>query len=203
MDFEQFMELVKSRRSVRSFTDQKISRVLIQRLIEAASWAPSNHNRQGWKFIVFENHQEIRMLAMQTCEYLRQSLKGTNEFIAGQAEEIIHFAGALELAPVLILAMHKESPAVGKTMLSFATSALVSGEAISTAMACQNLILAAKALGLGSCIMTAPLLAGRVWNSLKNLPAGFEPTCLITIGYPAQIPAVPRRKKLEHIIEYR
>lgn len=203
MDFESFLIFAKSRRSVRKFTDRKISRVQIERLIEAACWAPSNHNRQGWKFIIFENPQEIRMLAKQTREFIKKSLEEAHRLVAGQADELIYFSGAFDQAPVVILAMHKKSPAVSKSVLDSAASELVSGEALSTAMACQNLLLAANAMGLGACVMTAPLLAGKVWNSLDNLPTGFEPTCLITVGYPDEMPGAPRRKKLEHVIEYR
>jgi len=203
MDFESFLTFVKARRSVRKYTNQKVGREQIERLIEAACWAPSNHNRQGWKFIVFENTKEIRKLAQQTREFVKKSLGHAHKLVANKAEELIYFSGAFDQAPVLILAMHKKSPAVGKHIMDSATSKLASGEVLSTAMACQNLLLAAKAMGLGACVMTAPLLAGEVWNTLNNLPMGFEPTCLITLGYPDEIPQAPRRKKLEHIIEYR
>ena len=92
---------------------------------------------------------------------------------------------------------------MGRSLLPSATSELASGEALSTAMAVQNLLLAAHAMGLGTCVMTAPLLAGDVWKSLCDFPIGFEPTCLVAVGYPAETPAAPRRKNLEHILEYR
>lgn len=203
MDCERFFELLKSRRSIRQFTDRKPSRTQIECLIEAASWAPSNHNRQGWKFIVFEDSQQIRILAEQTRSLLRKTVKEACRLTADQADELVHLAGAFDQSPIVILAMHKKSPAVGKLLLAWATSALASGEALSTAMAVQNLLLAAHAIGLGTCVMTAPLLAGEVWKSLQDLPAGFKPTCLITVGYPSSVPAAPRRKKLEHILEYR
>ena len=203
MDFESFLLFVKSRRSVREYTDQKVDREKIEQMVEAASWAPSNHNRQGWKFIVFEDTQEIRTLAKKTREFIKKSLEGAHKLVAGKAEELIYYSGAFDHAPVLILAMHKKSPSVSKHIVGSATSELACGEVLSTAMACQNLILAGKAMGLGTCIMTAPLLAGTVWRSLENLPMGFEPTCLITLGYPAGMHQAPRRKKLEHIIEYR
>jgi len=38
---------------------------------------------------------------------------------------------------------------------------------------------------------------------LPDSPAGFEPTCLVTAGYPAAQPEVPRRKELKHVVEYR
>jgi nitroreductase len=203
MDFESFLLFAKSRRSIRKYTDQKVDRQKIEQLVEAASWAPSNHNRQGWKFIVFENTQEISRLAQQTRECIKTLLNRVPNLVAGKAEDLIYFSGAFNQAPVMILAMHKKSPAVSKNIIDSATSKLAAGEALSTAMACQNLLLAAKAMGLGTCVMTAPLLAGTVWKSLDNLPMGFEPTCLITVGYPDEMPQAPRRKKLEHIIEYR
>ena len=203
MDFDSFFELLKSRRSIRRFTDRKPTRAQIERLIEAASWAPSNHNRQGWKFIVLEDKQQVCALAEQARKSVQESVKKAHRLTAGGADELIHFAGAFDESPIVILAMHKKSPAVGKTLLASATSELASGEALSAAMAVQNLLLAAHAMGLGACMMTAPLLAGDVWTSLDDLPAGFEPTCLITVGHPADTPAPPKRKRLEHILEYR
>ena len=203
MDYEQFLQFVKSRRSVRKFSSRRVTRDQIERMIKAACWAPSNHNRQGWKFIVFENPATIQKLAAETRKVVSQSITEAGGLNPQAADELIHFAGGFEKAPVLILAMHKKSPAVGKPVLSRATGPLASGEAISAAMACQNLLLAAYAMGLGACVMTAPLLAGSMWNSMEGLPLGFEPTCLIAVGYPDEIPETPRRKKLEHVLEYR
>jgi len=203
MDYESFLRLASSRRSVRRFTSRGLTHGQIEQLIEAACWAPSNHNRQGWKFVVFEDPQEIRMLAEQSRKAVKESLAEAPRFAAAQTDELVHFAGAFDQTPVVILVMHKTSPAIGKSMLSLATSELASGEVLSAAMACQNLLLAAHAMGLGACLMTAPLLAGNVWKSLGGLPVGFEPTCLIALGYPAQMPVAPKRKKLEHVVDYR
>lgn len=203
MDFESYLEFVMSRRSIRKYTDEKISHMQIEHIIKAACWAPSSHNRQGWKFIVFEDHNQIQELAEETRQFVKKALANTNRLMASQADELIHYSGAFDQAPVVVLVMHKKSPAMGKSMLNTATSELASGEAISAAMACQNLLLAANAMGLGTCVMTAPLLAGTVWNSLEDLPLGYEPTCLITVGYPSEVPSAPKRKKLKHVVEYR
>ena len=79
----------------------------------------------------------------------------------------------------------------------------VSGEPLSAAMAVQNVLLAAHCLGLGACVLTAPLLVGEVWRELDDLPMGFEPTCVIAVGYPDQQPCPPQKKPLEQILEYR
>jgi nitroreductase len=46
------MEAIKGRRSIRQFTDQPIEKEKLQRLLEAARWAPSGGNLQTWRFIV-------------------------------------------------------------------------------------------------------------------------------------------------------
>ena len=202
MNYQELLELMKSRRSIRRFSADKLTREQTDALIEAARWAPSNHNRQGWKFVVFQDAETIARLAEQIRGSVRRSLQDAPRLVAERADEIVHFSGAFEQAPVVILAMHKASPAIGKALLATATSDLASGEAISAAMACQNILLAAHALGLGACVMTAPLLAADVWKAV-DLPAGFEPTCLIAVGYPTATPEPPRRKSLDQIVEYR
>jgi coenzyme F420-0:L-glutamate ligase / coenzyme F420-1:gamma-L-glutamate ligase len=197
------LELIASRRSIRKYSDRRPERTLIEKLVQAACMAPSNHNRQGWKFVVFEDREEIVDLVQRVRQSVAKSIAYSHRMAAERADEILHFSGAFDQAPVLILAMHKKSPALGRSLLAAATSPLASGEILSTAMAIENILLAAHALGLGACVMTAPLLAGDVWTSLADLPIGFEPTCLVTLGYPAENPSAPQRKSLEHVLEYR
>lgn len=203
MDFETFLDFAKARRSIRKFTGEKISREKIEQLIEAAAWAPSNHNRQGWKFVVFEDKSQIKELAENTRQSIRETMTRANRQLTSHAEEIIYYSGVFDQAPVIILVMHKKSPAVSKSILAGMDNRPVSSEAISAAMACENLLLAAHSMGLGGCIMTAPLLADNVWGGLADLPVGYEPTCLLAIGYPDETPTPPRKKNINHIIEYR
>ena len=198
-----FFEVIRSRRSVRTFTDRMPDRLQLDRLIEAAQWAPSNHNRQGWKFLVFQDKTQILELSEKVRQVLGSTLACANQLVAAQKQELLHFATLFEMAPVIILAMHKKSLAVGRALVDASGGMHVSSEAISAAMAVQNLLLTAHVLGLGACVMTAPLLASSVWESLPDLPVGFEPTCVIAVGYPAERPSPPRRKPLKHIVEYR
>lgn len=201
MSPETLLELLRSRRSVRAFTDRPVDRATLDRLIEAAQWAPSNHNRQGWKFIIFQDRGQIADLAARVGESLERALASANRLVAAQGQELLHFGTLFANAPVAILALHKKSPAIGRALLGQAGRTL-SAEALSTAMGVQNMLLAAHAMGLGACVMTAPLLAGEVWQA-ADLPAGFEPTCLVAAGYPAGQPTPPRRKAIDHIVEYR
>lgn len=52
-------EAIKTRRSVRLFTDEKISNDILEKIIEAGNNAPSHCNTQGWKFVFIDN-QDIR-----------------------------------------------------------------------------------------------------------------------------------------------
>ncbi|HDY65931.1 MAG TPA: hypothetical protein ENH84_06850 [Phycisphaerae bacterium] len=204
MNYQTVLEMMRSRRSIRSFTDRKPSRTDIERLIEAARWAPSNHNRQGWKFIVFEDRRELQALADRVETSLSNRIEMAKRITSDQGEEMIHYATLFAKAPIVILVMHKRSVAVGRKLLGGAAHGeLVSGEPLSAAMAVQNMLMAAHCLGLGTCVATAPLLAGEVWRELNDLPAGFDPTCIVAVGYSCKQPSAPRRKPLEQILEYR
>jgi len=63
-----------------------------------------------------------------------------------------------------------------------------------TAMAVQNLMLAAHSEGLGSCWMCAPLFCPEVVRAALDLPQQWEPQALVTIGLPAD-PGVTRPRK--------
>jgi len=206
MDYQGALEMMRSRRSIRHFIDRKPSRRDIQRLTEAARWAPSNHNRQGWKFIVFEDRRELQRLAERITASLSNRIARTKRMRVppAQADEIVRSATLFADAPAAILVMHKRPVAVGRELLAGATHGeLVSGEPLSAAMAVQNMLLAAHCLALAACVLTAPLLAGEVWQGLDGLPVGFEPTCIVAVGYSDQRPSPPRRKSLEQILEYR
>lgn len=204
MDYPAALEMMRSRRSIRSFADRKPSRKDIERLVEAARWAPSNHNRQGWKFIVFEDREELRGIADRIATLLSGRIEKATRIPPAQAEQMIHHATFFAEAPIAVLVMHKRSVAVGRELLAETDRAeWVSGEPLSAAMAVQNVLLAAHCLGLGACVLTAPLLVGEVWRELDDLPMGFEPTCVIAVGYPDQQPCPPQKKPLEQILEYR
>lgn len=66
-----FLDAIKTRRSIREFTDQSVSKEEVLPLLEAAMYAPSAHNEQPWEFVVVddrnildavsETHQRVKM----------------------------------------------------------------------------------------------------------------------------------------------
>jgi coenzyme F420-0:L-glutamate ligase/coenzyme F420-1:gamma-L-glutamate ligase len=201
-DYESLMSLITSRRSVRRFDRRPVDLADIDRIVDAARWAPSNHNRQGWRFVVFSDAAELARLADAVGESLTVRLENCPEIPQARCDEFLAHATGFALAPCVILVMHKPpSLAAGKLL---AGNPLASGEALSAAMAAQNILLAARAMGLGACVFTGPLLEPDVWEKLDDLPMGFEPTCIVAVGHPAgPPPEPPRKKRLEQIIEHR
>jgi coenzyme F420-0:L-glutamate ligase / coenzyme F420-1:gamma-L-glutamate ligase len=202
--YDDLLELLRSRRSVRRFLDTPVGRADIARLLEAARWAPSNHNRQPWKFLVIEDQPVIRGLAERVGQSLAMRLQSLPPVASVYASELAGHATVFGNAPLLIVALHKHSVRLSAAVLEGVSSpALVSGEPLSVAMAVQNLLLAAQALKLGACVLTAPLIAQDVVAAALDLSAGFDVTCFVAVGYPAEVPVPPRRKSLEQIGEFR
>lgn len=203
MTYDEVLLLMKSRRSVRRFADQPVSRDDLERLLEAARWAPSNHNRQPWRFLVLDDRERIRGLAKAVGQALGAKLQALPSLASAYAGDLAHYATLFAQAPVVIVALHKQPVSVARALLEgLPHPGLVSGEPLSVAMAVQNLLLAAQALDLGACVMTAPLLVPEAVARALRLPAGHDLTCFIALGYPAESPEPPRRKKLEQCCEY-
>jgi coenzyme F420-0:L-glutamate ligase/coenzyme F420-1:gamma-L-glutamate ligase len=202
MNYEALFELMQSRRSVRRFDARAVSRDDVDRILEAARWAPSNHNRQPWKFMVMEGRERLRDLAEQVRLGMERKLQSLPEVATVHAAGLVQYGTFFSSAPVLIVAMHKLPIAAAAPLWDGTRNPeLVSGEPLSVAMAMQNLMLAAHSLGLGTCVMTAPLLADNL-TELLLVPPGFAITGLIALGHPDGATLTPRRKSLEHIAEF-
>ena len=203
-DYDRLLELIRQRRSIRRFSDRAVGREDIARLLEAARWAPSNHNRQPWKFLVIEDKQQITQLAETIRQGLSEKLKSLPEAAAAYAGKFTHYATFFSNAPVLLVVLHKQPVSVSAPLLAgLKNPDLVSGEPLSVAMAVQNLLLAAQALGLGTCVLTGPLLVRDALAGALDLPACHDLTCLVALGHPAESPVPPRRKTIEQIVEFR
>lgn len=200
--YDQLLELIATRRSIRRFADRAVAREDLTKLLDAARWAPSNHNRQPWRFLIIEDRERIRDLAGKVRAGMEAKLKALPEVAAVHAAGLVQYGTFFAAAPVLVVAMHKLPIAAAAALWETTQHPeLVSGEPLSVAMAMQNLLLAAHALGLGTCVMTAPLLADHLAGTLR-VPPGFAITSLIAVGHPEGISPPPRRKTLEQIVEF-
>ena len=177
--------LVRTRRSIRRYDGRPVARDLLHRLLEAAVWAPSAHNRQPWRFCVVTERatQEALSAAMGARWHADLTADGADPAFIARRVAISHArvtgAGALVVACMSMEEMDAyPDPTRAHAEWTMATQ--------SVALACQNLLLAAHAHGLGACWMCAPLFVPDLVRTVLDLPPAWEPQALITLGYPAE-----------------
>ena len=197
-----FLTLARERRSVRQFRDEPVPRALIERLIEAASWAPSASNRQDWRFTVViaaARKQEMADAVRRRWDAIVAANRdgGFIEDVERYAASFARFAHA----PALVVVSARAADSFQRHLLGEAATATV-GSVTSAAMAAQNLMLAAHALGLATCCMTGALAARDELRPLVGIGRRDEIVCLIALGYPAETPPPPPRKPLDEIARF-
>lgn len=199
-DLAAFLVLAGARRSVRRFRAEPVPAPLLGALLEAAAWAPSAGNRQDWQFTVVT--ADDTKAAMARC--VRERWAGLVAACDSEAvrEELGRYAGNFDwfaAAPVVIAASTR-GPETFLAHLLGVDAAPVAGARTSTAMAVQNLLLAAHAAGLGGCCLTGPVAAAAELRNLLGLDRRQELVCLVAIGYPAEQPAPPPRRPADDIV---
>ncbi|MBK9750463.1 MAG: nitroreductase family protein [Chloroflexi bacterium] len=186
------LEAITSRRSIRRYRPDPVPQLVIETVLTAATWAASAHNRQPWRFCVIQSAEHKERLARAMGDRLRRDLEAD-----GTSEEVIaadtgRSYSRITSAPVLIalclsLVGMDHYPDARRNDKEFIMAVQ------STAMAGQNLLLAAHDQGLGACWMCAPLFCPDVVSAALDLPADWQPQALITLGYPAETKEKTRR----------
>ncbi len=189
------LDTIFRRRSIRRYRREPVPRDLVNRVLEAANWAPSAHNRQPWRFAVVESVSQKEFLAREMGAQLRRDLRND-----GVPESLIESDAArsydrITSAPVLIalcltMADMDNYPDERRSQAEYLMAVQ------SVAMAGQNLLLAAHEAGLGACWMCAPLFCPDVVRSALDLPADWQPQALLTLGFAAET-----REKTRHPVE--
>jgi len=165
-------EAIKGRRSIRAYKPQNVPEEIVDKLIEAASFAPSAGNIQPWKFVIARKPETKKKLAQA----------------ADQA--------FIEEAPVVIVVCANEKRASmgygarGKTLYCIQD----------TAAATQNIHLTAYSLGLGTCWIGA--FNEDQAKKAVNAPEEMRPVAIIPVGYADEAPSPRNRRPLNQIMRY-
>ncbi len=176
------LDNIKSRRSIRKYTDEPVSHDTLEKIIEAASFAPS------WK-----NTQIVRYIAIESPELKAKIAK---ECTTG----FTYNAGTMESAPMLIAVTVLKGRCGYERDGSFTTSRKDTWQMFDAGIASQTFCLAANEYGLGTVIM------GIFDDSLSDvleIPEDRELVNIICIGHPAETPDVPKRKSVADLITYK
>jgi nitroreductase len=177
-------EAIRQRRSHRLYKPDMPPREVLERVMEAALWAPSGMNLQAWEITVMAGkvRDEFVELVHQAVKNLIPLLQKAQ--VPEKSQELVmKFFKNLGGAPVVI------AVTIGKNPLDSANfSNIQSGAALF-----QNLLLAAHAEGLGTCWMTGAQSMEK--EILKFLGKEDQQLLAITpIGYSAKQPPAPPRK---------
>ena len=169
----EFYEVIKTRRSIRSYKDTPIQEKVMERVLEATRISPSGHNRQFWKFYIVENEEKKEAIA-KAC--------GEQMWIAE--------------APAVIVAVGYHIPYSRGGYMGDMTFMM------DVSIAFTQLILAARAEGLGTCWIGA--FRNDEVKAAMDLPEDENVVAVTPIGFPDKgvFSENTSRKSLEEITEW-
>ena len=177
-------EAMETQRAVRRLLPDPVDDATILRVIELATKAPTGSNLQNWEFVVVRDpdvkHQLARLNRQAWSVYRRLGKRkarkdpSTRKIIEAVQWQADHFE---EIPVVIVACLHGRSPIFGPPVLatSFYGSAYP---------AVQNLLLAARGLGLGATLTTLPLWSTSLARRTLGLPGGVTPVAVIPLGWP-------------------
>ncbi|MEM1563578.1 MAG: nitroreductase family protein [Candidatus Bathyarchaeia archaeon] len=191
------VELIKTRRSIRKFKSAKVSREVVNAILDLARWAPSAHNAQPWRIIVIDDEAvKARLATAMGKAWLEDMLKdGVSK---SKAEEIVRVESweRIMKSPVVIIAcLSMEDMHVYLDGKRRRAEYLMAVQSVAAYI--QNMLLLAHYYGLGACWVCAPLFCQNAVRKALGLPRKIEPQAMIIMGYPDEKPEPPSRKPLE------
>lgn len=180
-----FWQVVEARHSVRDFTADPVPRATLERIVHAASIAPSAMNEQPWRFHVATGatRAELGSLLSQATVHLSEYMDvlGPKRY-----EDAVKWYSSLGDAPVVI----------GVSMLKPETDIDSTHRLISIGAAVENLMLAATAEGLATCHITFSMWVRSEVESLLGVADDHTIVSVIALGHPGEIPpALPPKRE--------
>jgi F420 biosynthesis protein FbiB-like protein len=197
MDLHNFL---RSRRSIRRFKPDPVPDSVIQNILLTATFAPSAHNRQPWRFvIVTDSSTKTKLADAMAIEFERDLTHDgvSPEKIQSQIKRSKERITSAPLLIVLCLDMSEMDvyPDKKRKQAEFRMAMQ------SVANAGMQLMLAAHAEGLGSVWVCSPLFAQETIQDVLELPKTWEPQAMFFLGYPDVIPDARERKSLREIMK--
>ena len=194
-------EFIRSRRSVRRFLPEPVPEDILKRILETATWAPSAHNSQPWRFAVLAGEESRRRLADAMGEDFRNDLIADGLPIEQVEAQVERSRQRIIEAPAAILVC-LDSAGMDTYPDERRQTAEYQMGVQSVAMAGQNLLLAIHAEGLGAVWMCAPLFAQDTIRRALALPQTWQPQGLVLLGNPGKISQHKARKSVLEITRF-
>src|SRR5947209_1183932 len=197
-DTADLFEIIGTTRSMRRLKPDPVPNVLIRKILEAGVCAPSGGNMQRWRFLVIRDEQVKRTvgaLYRRAWEEVVAPRYRAGEPAPGTSRE--RFLRMLDAAEHLAAHIH-EAPVWIVPCLEGAAPTRTSGSSIYPAV--QNMLLAARALGLGATLTTLYLQFEKEAETALGLPPGVHSYALLPMGYPIGRFGPVRRVPLSDVV---
>ncbi|MEM3565559.1 MAG: nitroreductase family protein [Candidatus Bathyarchaeia archaeon] len=191
------VELIKARRSIRKFKPTKVSREVVNAILDLARWAPSAHNAQPWRIVVVDDEAVKARLAMAMGKaWLSDMLRdGVPREKAEDIVKVESWQRITESPVILIVCLSMEDMHKYPDRRRRKAEYIIGVQSVAAYI--QNLLLLAHYYGLGTCWVCAPLFCQSVVKKVLGLPREIEPQAMIMMGHPDEKPEPPPRKPLE------
>ncbi|HEV3113800.1 MAG TPA: nitroreductase family protein [Candidatus Binataceae bacterium] len=192
-------EAIHTSRALRRLKPDPVPDELITRILDAAIRAPSARNTRNWAFVAVKEVEQRRRIAeiyrkaftMMTAMY-RERRPAPHQSAAGYSKmmsDADHMANHLQEVPVIIMAglmipASSFKPPAEDAGAVASAAPRISGASIYPAV--QNILLACRALGLGSVLTTIHAYYNDEVRAVLDLPAEFMTYAMLPIGYPME-----------------
>ena len=194
-----FQALIRTRRSIRRYQPGPIAPEVLQRILEAGTWAPSAHNRQPWRFVVLTEASQREALATTMGNLLRASRAADGDDPADIEGDVARsYARITGAAAAIVAFLTLEDMDTYPDPRRSRAEELMAVQGV--AMAVQNILVAAHAEGLGACWMCAPLFCQEEVGAALGVPPHWQAQALLTLGVPASKGKPPVRRPVDEVL---
>ena len=198
---ENIRTFLRTRRSIRRFKTDPVPDSVLRDILHTATYAPSAHNRQPWRFIVLTDSSAKKHLSDAMAEEFLRDLEKDNLSPEEIAKRVTKSRERITGAPVVVVLCVDMTE-----MDNYPDERRRKAEYIigiqSAANAGMQLLLAAHAEGLGGVWVCSPMFAQETVQEALNISKQWEPQAMFLLGYPLEIPAFRGRKAIEEVVEF-
>jgi nitroreductase len=202
-------DAIRDRKSIRRFKQAPVPEEAIRRILDAGRLAPSANNTQPWSFLIIREREILAKMAGAVREMIDRMIPFAES--EKQAQRLAAYKNNyytfFENAPVVIAVFLETSDAGTDRLLARmgysaeTVARLRPWPALqSVAAAIEHMLLAAHALGYGSCWMTGPLVAQEAFGKLLDFGQEKSVVALLPVGVPDENPPARNRKALDELI---
>ncbi len=199
-------EAIMTQRAVRRVRPDPVADVVVLKCIELALRAPTGANGQNWEFIVVRDPEVKEKLAKRYRQAWRVYYGAVLRRIAARDESLAKTARAVQWqvdhfteVPVLVVACLRLRARDGRVPFALMPHAALSGYWGSIYPSVQNLLLAARAMGLGASLITLPLWSQTSARRILGLPMSVTPCCIVPLGWPRGRYGPTTRRSVEEV----